>query len=160
MSVSCSGVVGEVTQHRYSIEQVLPHAHPMILLDEILDRDGEDLTAAVTIRSDSHFLQSDGVPSYIGIEYMAQAIAAYGGYEALEANRPVRIGFLLGTRKFEAKVPFFRIGDRLVVKVSAIYKEALSSFSCHISVDDTIVAEANLSVYQPTEPADQSLIEI
>ena len=160
MSVFCLGVGGELGPHQYSVEQLLPHAEPMVLLDEILDYGGDELTAALTIRDDSHFLQSEGVPSYVGIEYMAQAVAAYGGFEALKEQRPIRVGYLLGTRKFVAKVPFFRIGDRLKVRVSVIYVDVLSSFACQIWVDEEIVAEANLSVYQPTEGADQALIDI
>lgn len=144
----------------YSVEQVLPHAPPMVLLDELIDYGNEALTAAVTIRNDSLFLQSEGVPSYVAIEYMAQAVAAYGGVEALNEHRPVRIGYLLGTRNFASKVPFFRVGDRLIVRVSVIYVDALSSFACQILVDEEIVAEANLSVYQPVEEADQAVIDI
>lgn len=160
MSASCSGADGEMDPMNYRIEQLLPHAPPMVLLDEILDHGGGQLTAAVTIRDDSHFMQSEGVPSYVGIEYMAQAVAAYGGFEALKEQRPVRVGYLLGTRKFIAKVPFFRVGDRLAVRVSVIYIDVLSSFACQILVDEEIVAEANLSVYQPAEGADQALIGI
>ncbi len=159
MSACCWGAAGEMDPKRYSLEDLLPHAPPMILLDEVIDYDGDTLTAAVTIRKNSHFLQSEGVPSYVGIEYMAQAIAAYGGFEALDEGRPVRVGFLLGTRKFEPKTAHFRVGERLVVQVSAIYKEALSSFSCHIQINETVVAEANLSVYQPADSSEQSLID-
>lgn len=147
-------------QELYSVEQVLPHAAPMILIDEVLAYGGDNLTAAVTIRHDSHFMQPAGVPSYVGIEYMAQAVAAYGGFEALNDQRPVRIGFLLGTRNFVANVPFFEVGDRLVVDVSVIYRDALSSFSCRVSIEERVVAEANLSVYQPTGTDDQSLIDL
>lgn len=135
----------------YRIEQVLPHAAPMILLDEIVDYTHDGLTAAVTIREDSRFIQAEGVPAYVGIEYMAQAIAAYGGVESLDRHEQLRIGFLLGTRKFDAYVPFFRVGECLSVMVRPLYKEELASFACRISIAGELVAEANVNVYQPLE---------
>jgi predicted hotdog family 3-hydroxylacyl-ACP dehydratase len=151
MPVSFWGEDGDMEMKVYSVEEVLPHGHPMILIDDVIGHSDAGLTASVTIRQDSHFMRSAGIPSYVGLEYMAQAVAAYGGIEALTEQRPVRIGYLLGTRDLTTKVPFFDVGDRLVIDVSVNYKEAVSSFSCRILIEEFVVVEANLSVYQPKE---------
>ena len=142
----------------HRIEVLLPHGPPMILLDEVLGVDQTSITAGVTIRHDSLFLGACGVPSHIGIEYMAQACGAYAGVKALEFGEPVRIGYLLGTRLYEARIPWFRIGDRLIVSASEIYRDKhMGAFDCRIERQDEVVATAQLSVYQPagSEPLPQ-----
>jgi predicted hotdog family 3-hydroxylacyl-ACP dehydratase len=55
------------------------------------------------IRPDSAYFdrQLNGVPNYVGIEYMAQSIAALAGVEARLDHEGIRVGFLLGTRKLQ-----------------------------------------------------------
>ena len=56
----------------YTIEEVLPHRCPMILLDKIIEYDERSLTAILEIREDNLFLNlQKHVPIWIGIEYMA-----------------------------------------------------------------------------------------
>jgi predicted hotdog family 3-hydroxylacyl-ACP dehydratase len=137
---------------RHAIDELLPHQPPMILLDEVLNADETSLIAAVTIREDSLFFEAGGVPSHIGIEYMAQACGAYAGSKALERGEPVRVGFLLGTRRYEVCVPWFRLGDSMIVSVTEIYRDAqMGAFDCRIERHGELVATAQLSVYQPED---------
>jgi predicted hotdog family 3-hydroxylacyl-ACP dehydratase len=150
MSASCSVGVGSVTPRVYPIEAVLPHRRPMILLDEIVDCDDATLVAAVSIRPTTLFLEDDSVPGHIGIEYMAQACGAFAGAEALRRGETVRIGFLLGSRRYIMHMPRFRLGDRLIVSVSLGYRdESMATFDGRIEVAGKLAAEARLTVYQP-----------
>jgi predicted hotdog family 3-hydroxylacyl-ACP dehydratase len=132
---------------------LLPHGPPMILLDEVLSSDETSLSAALTIRENSLFLEARGVPAHIGIEYMAQACGAYAGLKALERGEPVRIGLLLGTRGYEARVRWFHVADYLVVSVSETYRDGhMGAFDCRIDRQRELVATAQLNVYQPDDP--------
>ncbi len=62
-----------------------------------------------------------GVPSYVGIEYIAQTVAAHAGMAALEKGELVRVGFLLGTRRYACRVPYFPLGALLTVRVRPIF---------------------------------------
>lgn len=136
----------------YPIAEIVPHAPPMILLDEVLDYDETTLRAAVIIREDSLFFDGSGVPAYVGIEYMAQACGAHVGALARDSGIPVRIGFLLGTRHYKIHTPKFRQGDRLIVSVALIYRDdEMGSFDCRIDIGDRCVGEARLNVYQPRD---------
>jgi predicted hotdog family 3-hydroxylacyl-ACP dehydratase len=138
---------------RYRVAELLPHRAPMILIDEILGHDETSLTAAVDVSPRSLFLEEGGVPSHVGLEYMAQACGAFAGLMVRERGEPVRIGFVLGTRQYRAHVPFFRCGERLVVTVSVLYQdEQMGAFDCRIEIAGRLAAEAQLSVYQP-DPA-------
>ncbi len=94
----------------YAIEQLLPHARPLLLLDRLSDSGEGYIECEVVVRSDGLFDTNGEVPGLVGIEYMAQAVSAYSGLSALRRGRPIRLGFLLGTRRFETNVAAFSCG--------------------------------------------------
>ena len=60
------------------VEHVLPHAGHMVLLARVVAHDEKETRCQVDIRSQRHFRREDGsVPAWVGIEYMAQCIAAH-----------------------------------------------------------------------------------
>jgi predicted hotdog family 3-hydroxylacyl-ACP dehydratase len=141
---------------RYAVAELLPHRPPMILLDEILSYDRSSMVAAVTVTEASLFLEREGVPVHVGLEYMAQACGAYAGAMARDRGETVRVGFLLGTRQYRAHVPWFRRGERLIVSAAVLYEDQqMGAFDCRIEVHGKLAAEAQLNVYQP-DPAELS----
>ena len=142
--------------NNYNIEQVVPHREPMILLNNLISYEQNSAICEVTISPASAFYseQLQGVPSYIGTEYMAQAIAAYAGALAQDEGEAVKIGFLIGTRKYKTHTPIFNTGAVLQVTVSKLYQEdsGLSVFECFISSNDTTLCEAKINVFQPHDP--------
>jgi predicted hotdog family 3-hydroxylacyl-ACP dehydratase len=134
----------------YSIEQLLIHRSPMLLLDKVIGYNEAQVVASVIITESSPLLTSEGVPGHVAVEYMAQACGAYAGAMALDAGAPVKIGLLLGTRMCRVLVPWFRIGNRLTVSASIVFHdEQLAAFDCKIEIGDRLVADAQLKVYQP-----------
>jgi predicted hotdog family 3-hydroxylacyl-ACP dehydratase len=141
----------------YSIEAVLPHVRPMILLDDIVGYDEDSLTTRVRIRPGIPFYRPGrGVAAHIGLEWMAQTCAAFAGAKARDAGVQVRVGLLLGTRNFAATLAWFANGDCLVVRATQMYKDdQIGSFQCVIcrSGDEKPIAEAQLTVYLPKDDA-------
>jgi predicted hotdog family 3-hydroxylacyl-ACP dehydratase len=136
----------------YSIEALLIHRSPMLLLDKVTGYNETEVVASVIVTESSRFLTPEGVPGHVGIEYMAQACGAYAGAMALDAGAPVKIGLLLGTRMCRVLVPWFRVGDRLIVSASIVFHdEQLAAFDCKIEIGGRLVAEAQLKVYQPQD---------
>ncbi len=131
------------------VEELLPHDPPMVLLDRVTSFDESTLTAEVEIRADSMFGRDEGVPGWVGIEYMAQAVAAHAGYKArLDGGEP-EIGYLLGTRAYKCSVPAFPVGATLQVHIESLFVEmGLGAFDCRIDMGETI-ATAKINVYQP-----------
>src|SRR5215468_255071 len=106
----------------YPIETVVPHAHPMILIDDIVGYDESSLTSALTIRPETKFFRPGrGVAAHIGLEWMAQTCGAFAGARALECGEEVRLGLLLGTRDFTADVMWFPEGERLHVTATQLF---------------------------------------
>ena len=135
------------------IRSLLPHSGPMVLLDRVIAADEESLCAEVRIRQNSLFCNVDGVGAWVGLEYMAQAIGAYAGYTAKLRDDPIRVGFLLGTRRYQSSQPLFAVGSLLKVYARRIFQSenGLASFECHIDDENGQVAAANVTVFQPAD---------
>lgn len=134
----------------YDITEILYHAPPMILIDEVEAYSEMEVSSVVEITADSPFLEKGTVPAYVGIEYMAQSIAAYSGIKARNADEEVKIGYLVSTRTMTLSCPSFAIGDRLKVKVALVYDETpMAVFDGTIHRAEELVAKARLNVYQP-----------
>lgn len=133
------------------ISELVPHDHPMCLLDRAVEADNNSLVAEVIISADSRFIQADGMPAWVGIEYMAQAIAAWAGWQARQQGLPPKIGFLLGSRRYDSRQPWFRIGDLLRIEISCSFQSGngLGQFDCQISCRGEPLAEAALTVFEP-----------
>ena len=136
----------------FAMADLLPHTGQMILLDSVSFVDATRLTANLVVRGDRLlFGDENQQPAWTGLEYMAQAIGAYVGIQAKQAGQPIRLGFLLGTRRYESNAAAFPVGSALTVSVEKILQdEQLGVFECHIS-GDNIAITATLTVYQPPE---------
>lgn len=133
------------------VSELIAHEAPMILIDEVSGYDDENIRVIVKIQERSPFLYNGSVPSYIGVEYMAQTVACFCGLQALNAKESIRIGFLLGTRKLKLSKKSYSLGDMLVVNARALYNDGeMAAFECSISVNNETVSEATLNVYQPS----------
>ena len=135
-------------------ESLLPHKGPMVLLDDVLEVSETLARAALRIGEDSPFYRPGlGVPVWAGTEYMAQAVGLTAGFRARKAGHDVTIGFLLGTRRFTAHVPAFRLGTRLTVSASEVWQDGqMAVFDCRIE-HEKVLAEAQLNVFQPQDAA-------
>ena len=137
------------------MEEVLPHRSPMILIDKMLAYQADSLTTQVDITPQSPYFDDGlaGVPNYVCIEYMAQSIAALAGVEAKLRQDKIRVGFLLGSRKLTMHIPHYRLGESYQIRVTRLYQEesGLAVFDCQIFNNDTIVASANVNVFQPQD---------
>ena len=136
-----------------AIASLVPQQGTMALLDRLLAADAQTLCAEVAIRADTLFCDGAGVGAWIGIEYMAQAVAAHAGYAARLRGDAVKAGFLLGTRRFESSVPAFAVGLVLRVHAQCTLQGAngLAAFECRI--DDAATGEqlatATITVFAP-----------
>ena len=137
------------------IRSLIPQSGAMVLLDRVIAVDEESLCAEVRIRPDSLFCAASGVGGWVGLEYMAQTIAAFAGYTAYLRGEAVRPGFLLGARRYECTLPMFSPGNLLRVHVRRLLQSdnGLGSFQCRIEHEEQEIATATLTVFQPANAA-------
>lgn len=140
---------------RWPIAVLLPHAGNMILIDEVLRFGDDDVETRLTVRPGGLFNQADGsLPAWVGIELMAQSVAAYAGCQARQAGLPVELGFLLGTRKYECNVECFPLGAELHIQASRTLQDdnGMGVFECRLS-GPGIEVFARLNVFRPPQVA-------
>lgn len=137
------------------IADLVPHQGPMCLLDTLVEHGEEHLIAAVTPRHDDLFATADGIPGWVGIEWLAQAVAAWSGGRAKAAGGTPRIGFLLGSRRYRCHVEHFAFDQPLRVEVTLDYlaDNGLAAFrGCVRDAEGQTLAEATLNVFEPDSP--------
>ncbi|WP_439820516.1 hotdog family protein [Pseudomonas sp. HLG18] len=142
----------------WPLAELLPHAGDMILIDRILSFDDEQIQTTLTVKPDGPFNLPDGsLPAWVGVELMAQSVAAFAGCHARQKGNTVELGFLLGTRKFECNVEAFPVGCELTVHGIRSLEDdnGMGVFECHITAPG-IEASARLNVFRPPQ-ADQYL---
>ncbi len=136
----------------YELADLLPHSGKMLLLDELIDWGEDWLKAAVNVNDSSMFVNDGQVSALVAIEYMAQAIAALAGLRSRNNDEAVRIGLLLGTRKFDSNVAHIPIGSRLQIDIKEMFLEenGLGVFSCQATAPGIEIV-CNLNVYHPDD---------
>jgi predicted hotdog family 3-hydroxylacyl-ACP dehydratase len=137
----------------YPIEDVVPHRNEMCLLERVLHWDDESIQAELVVPDSGLFVEGGGVPAWVGIEYMAQAIAAWAGCRARRGGREPGIGFLLGSRRYTANKELFPSGTRLQVhaRCELLGDNGLGMFACQLMVGEEQWATANVSVFEPAD---------
>ena len=137
----------------YTPAQVLPHSGDMRLIDAILGYDAESVRCRVRVRRDSPFCEADGVPAWVGVEYMAQAMGVYSGIELLQRGEQPRIGFLIGTRRYDAAVPVFPFGTDLEITARVVLwdEDNLFAFDCAISEGGRKLAWGEVKAFRPLD---------
>jgi predicted hotdog family 3-hydroxylacyl-ACP dehydratase len=137
------------------ILELIPHRPPMALLDELLEHGPDHVKARMRVKGSIPFVDSAGrFPAWAGVELMAQSIAAWAGLQSRTRGEPVKVGFLLGTRRYRSECAWFPGGTELVISVNRLLvnDEGLGAFECSIE-SAAGNAFATVSVFQPADPS-------
>ena len=137
----------------WPLAELLPHAGDMILIEQVLAFDEEQIETRLSVKAGGLFNREDGsLPAWVGIELMAQSVAAYAGCRARLEGRAVALGFLLGTRKFECNVEHFPLGAQLHIHALRSLEDdnGMGVFECHLT-GPGIHASARLNVFRPPQ---------
>lgn len=142
------------------VEQLLVHKPPMRLIDRAVSATEHDIECEVEIRPDNIFWTNSGVkkavnggvPAYVAVEFMAQSIGVFDGWNQHRHNHPPRIGYLVGTRQLKLNCDTFSTGQILRIKASLIWDGVnLLQFRC-LTTDKTSneeLASATMNVFSP-----------
>ena len=137
----------------WPIAEVVPHAGEMILLDSIEAIEAERIVCVRAVQPNTLFVDADGsLPAWVGVELMAQSIAAWAGCRSRADQQPVQLGFLLGTRHYTCNVDAFPPGSCLRVEAARSFHDehGMGVFTCSIDAPG-IRADARLTVYRPRD---------
>jgi len=136
----------------WTLAELVPHAGDMLLIDEILACDDGGIETRLVVRP-GLFTDADGaLPAWIGVELMAQSVAAFAGCQARRRSEPPPLGFLLGTRQFACDVPAFPAGIELRIRAQPALEteDGMAIFDCQLQ-GPGCQASARLNVYRPPQ---------
>lgn len=137
-----------------AIEDLIPHRGTMLLLDQVIEFESESTTAEYEPRADAWYADEGGnMPAWIGIELMAQTIAAHVALIKRSEDAPQKQGALVGARRYTSTIPAFTLGRPLRISVRMIYCDAsgLAAYECSIADGNERVASATLKVFEPDD---------
>ena len=136
-----------------AIEDLVPHAKPMLLLDHMLQSGDDYIVCGLEVCRDGLFDSNGQVAALVGLEYMAQTVAAYSGLLARKRGEKPRLGLLLGTRKFITNTAEFSCGELLTVRAHRAVQssDGMLAFDCVLE-GTNVQQTATLTVYEPTNP--------
>ena len=138
------------------VASLVPHSGGMIFVGEVLEHDETHTTCAIDVGA-GPFCASDGsVGAWVGVEYMAQCVAAHGGLVARAAGEEPRIGLLLGSRRVTLHQPRYSRGERLIARAKRVWgkEDGLVAFDCSLRGEDGgLLAEARLNCFLTDEGA-------
>ncbi|KAB0643706.1 hotdog family protein [Burkholderia latens] len=143
-----------------NVTDVLPHRGTMLLLDAIERCSATGIEVTAIARRDAWYADGNGaMPAWIGIELMAQAIAAHVGLLAAHAGGRAKPGVLLGANRYVAHRPAFGADTVLRIMARELLRgdEGHGAYECAIHAEGACFAEAVVKVYQPDDF--QSFIE-
>ncbi|MBI5245223.1 MAG: 3-hydroxylacyl-ACP dehydratase [Elusimicrobia bacterium] len=133
---------------------VVPHSGRMVLLRRVISHDAQGTVCDAVLTPESMFLEDGEVPAWVGLEYMAQAVAAHAGMADRARGVGPSVGFLLGSRRVDIRTRGFTPGQTLHVSARRVWGEGeLFVFDC--SVQDAVtrrtLVAAQLNLYRPKE---------
>ena len=136
----------------HDLESLMVHRAPMLLLDELLEYSETYAVSEVEVQPEMMFMEAQGLPSWVGIELMAQTVSLLAGMRGKLSGQAPQIGFLLGTRRYHAPMSHFPVGSRLRIHVQESFVDGnkLGQYDCRIDSEQGSI-EAKLNVYQPSD---------
>jgi predicted hotdog family 3-hydroxylacyl-ACP dehydratase len=135
------------------IIDLLPHQGVMVLLDRLVAVEEDFCACETVVRASGMFhAKSGGLPAYMGVELMAQTIAALSGYQLWRAGRPIEPGFLIGAPQWVSRTGAFAPGSRLRIEARCVWGDTeLMRFSCRILAwpEGESLQEGEINVFKP-----------
>lgn len=145
----------------HAIDRLLPHGPEALALNAVTDFEPGKRARArlkVTPALVLYDKELEGVPSWGGIEIMAQALGVYAALDGGCADKRPAPGYLVGVRRYRAARPLLENGLDLDIEAECCQCAAygLAHFNCSINHDATPLVSAALSVWRPRPEGTES----
>ena len=133
------------------------HRDPVLLLDFLEEAGPQHAVCTWQVPESGLFHEGElGVPSYVGLECMAQCVAAHAGARARIDGRGPPLGLLLGTRQFRSTDSHLAAErkDHIACRERIRDEQGLASYDCTMTQAGYLVAECRITVLERIRGAD------
>lgn len=136
-------------------QALLPQKGDMCLLERVIAAGEDHLVATTVLRGDSLFCRDGRIGAWVGLECMAQAVAAWAGYQGRQRGQPPRMGFLLAASRFDCERPWLQRDRLLRIEVhrQIQLEDGLGQFTTELFDGAQRLASAVMTVFSPEDPS-------
>ena len=138
---------------------MLPHRGSSLLIDRVLEHDGDSTAVLATVGSPSWLSNNAGdVPPWLAAEFMAQCVGAHEGIVRPTPGKPPE-GYLVSVTKLRLQCEGFRPNERLRVCARLLRRSpgiGIASYVCEIDSErdggePVRVADGTINVLIPPQ---------
>lgn len=99
------------------IFNLLPQRAPIVMVDKIIDAEGDICHSGLTVKDSNYFIESDGLMAEPGLlEHIAQSASAFAGHRYVMRGEPAPVGYIGEIKNFKCyRRP--AVGDELFTKI-------------------------------------------
>ena len=137
----------------YTPAELIAHRDRANLLEAILFAGAGELIASARAGPQCPFADALGrVPTWVGVEYLCQAVAAFEGRYRHERGAAIIPGLVLGTKHYEAAASHFPADAMIVIRVQPVMRNSadIGVYDGEIyTADGGVLASARLKAYMP-----------
>lgn len=133
------------------IQQLLPHRHPMVMVDALLKENGNCGEVRFTIRKENLFVANNELAASGLIEHMAQAAALFSGFKKYSNNAVAQVGFIASIKSLDIKrLPHL---DNILKTEVCILHEIMHISTVKLStfIDNELIATAEMNTVLKTD---------
>ena len=138
------------------LTSLVPHKGKMLLLSRVnrYDLEERSVEAEYHVTEDCLFYDSaaGGVPAWVGLELIAQAISALAGLRGRQRGEKPKIGFILSFTSVRIEIPFFMTGTTVEIRAKEqSCMDMVYSFEGSVFLEGGKVLEGNVTVMDVDE---------
>ena len=132
---------------KHHILTLIPQRPPFVMVDALLDAGDDTARTSFTVTADN-VLVTDGLFTEAGLmENIAQTAAAKAGYEALEGNEPIKVGYIGAVKNLKI-LALPQIGDELITEIKIenhIFD--VTVISGRVTCNDALLAQCEMKIF-------------
>lgn len=143
--------------NKEDLTKYVPHSGKMLFLSRIVSYDIQQKRIISEVDITTNDLLYDeklnGVPIWVGFEYMAQSISALSGiYDSSLGINP-QIGFIVSINNFEAFTSIYKLGTTVSIEVEEMMRvESAITFKGTVKENGNLLANSTLNVVKIEDP--------
>lgn len=135
----------------FTLEELLPHRPPILLVGEILEVDAEHAVTLSRVAATWPMAAGPRVPPLICIELAAQTAGVCNGWQRIRTHGPDsdRTGWLVGIKRAEFFVDHLPVGALIHTRAdNTLVFDKFRESSSQLHLGEQLIAEVILQLYQ------------
>lgn len=134
-----------------SLEDLLPHRGPMLLVTKVLEVDAEHALTLCRVAPSWPMADASGIHPLILIELAAQTAGVCNGWDRVQTKglESEKMGWLVGIKKAELFIDILALGSEIISSAENSYKfDSLREVVCRQHLDGRLIGTMTLQLFQ------------